>query len=143
MAQNNVHSLGQVAGHARNVVMVEAIPAGSERDMQVPKVSIVEWFEASAVEKRKRGKALRDGTDSGKLSKGRLRSEVRMEEEEVEEGEPKKLKGKGEEKYSLPGPAKTRKPRTAKVKKSIRMMKEVKTIDIVDQFRDTSITGLN
>lgn len=61
--------------------MVEAVLGRNEQEMKVLKASIVEWFEVSAVEKRKKGVALGEGTDSGEPSRVRARAFDDLEKE--------------------------------------------------------------
>lgn len=143
----------------QNVAMVEVVSKSVQEEMQVPQASLVEWFEASAVEKSlKRAIA----TDSGEPRRRRVKNDAgpdfASKEEQTggtEEIREKNEGGEGgggerrekERVYDPPGPAKVRKTRTERTEKAaveqpIRMMKDLIPSDIVAQLRDTPVSGL-
>lgn len=145
-SSGDVRNGGAPQGQVHTVAMVEERRRGVVEEMSVPRASLVEWFEASAVEKRSRGEALGDGTESGEPAV----TKVRIGGEGEEGGGQGVKEGKGKEKegvYAPPGMGKERRNIRGKSgvsqKKPIRMMQAMQTVDIVACLRDTPVSGLN
>lgn len=140
---------GTGGAQVRTVAMVEAVSKGEE--MQVPRVSLVEWFEASAVEKNLKRSMIAEATDSGEPKRTRARQGPSQGEPvngEARIAEKPDAQSRAEEKgkqYNPPGPSRARKPKVEKgnpARQPIRMMKEMIPPDIVAQLRDTPVSGL-